>query len=158
MEFRQQPNTKRLVQVLLELSLVSHVSGTSYDSSSSGGRVESKIPTGGIDRHGDREAEFRQKSADHFARRLQNLINGLDRLSNEKVEQLRDELLDQSTQALKDWKYTPAVPGHELERFTKRWKVRVANDDRSAGVVAGFYGISRTSVMRYREQYAGLEE
>lgn len=155
-EFRRQLNTRRLVQVLLELSLISHVKGTSYDPSTSGGKPESTIPSGGIDRKGDRETEFRQKSAEHFARRLQGVIDGLNRLSNLRVEQLRDEILEQAMKALCDWRRTPDAEGVDPEHGTLAWKCRVANDPRSSRVVAGHYGTTHVSVIRYRRQYAGI--
>lgn len=136
--------------------MVSHVRGTSYDTSSSHGKVETMTPTGGVDRQGDREPEFRQKSAEHFARRLQGIVDGLDQLSQARAEALRDEILEQTTQALRDWRFTPDVPGVEPAYGTLAWKCKIANDPRSSRIVAGHYGTSHVSVLRYREQYGGI--
>ena len=156
LEFQQQPGTRRLLQALLDLSLVSHVRGTAYDSSSTGGKIESALPTGGIDRRGDREEEFRQKSVDHFVRRLQGIVDGLGRMSQARAEELRDEILQQAIDALEAWRYTPDVPGVEPERGTLAWKCKIANDPRSSRVVAGHYGTSHVTVLRYRRDYLGI--
>lgn len=56
------------------------------------------------------------------------------------------------------WRRTPQVPGHDPEAGTRSWKIRVANDSRSSRVVAGHYGVSHVTVLRYRAQYVGVAE
>lgn len=135
---------------------MSQTKGASYDSNTGFRQPESSIPSGGIDHKGDREPEYRQKSADHFARQLQALVNGLEKLSQSRAEEIRDEIFKEAAKALKDWRFTPDVPGLEPERGTLQWKCKIANDVRSSRIVAGHYGVSHVSVLRYRKQYAGI--
>lgn len=152
-----QSRTKQLVQVIIELTLVSHVRGTSYDKTPTSGKPESLgLPPGGVDRKGDREDSYRQKSAEHFARRLEGLCRGLDKCSDKRAESLRDEILTDAREAIRAWRVTPNVPGVEPERGTLQWKCKIANDPRPSRVVAGHFGTSHVSVLRYRKQYAGI--
>jgi len=158
-ELEAQPRTKQLAQVLLELSMVSHVSGTSTDSSGGGDSsddIGGKRPPGGIDHKGDRSDAFRQKSADFFVQRYAGLVKGVSRMSDEVVEAIRDEILLEAESSLKDWRKTPEVAGKDPDWGTWEWKCRVADDPRPSRVVAGHYGISHVSVIRYRKQYKGV--
>src|SRR5208282_2359620 len=96
-----QPETRALIDVLVDLQLVSHARTADYDPTSRGGGDSSPLPAGGIDHRGDKQPSFRQKSALHFSRRLENLVAGLDRLSDERAERIRDEILDQARVALR---------------------------------------------------------
>ena|ERR1700752_2293614 len=158
-ELAVQPGTRRLVQTILELTLVSHVSGTSYDSSGGGSgvhEISGAAPPGGVDHKGDRTQTFRQKSADVFARRLRGLESRCETLSDEDAVSIRDEILTDATAALRDWRKTPDVPGQDPDRGTFQWKCRVAEDERSSRQVATHYGVSHVSVLRWRQQYRGL--
>ena len=148
------------MDVLTDLSLVSHVRGTNYDPTTSGGGGSSAnpLPPGGVDRKGDREESYRQKSADHFVRRLNGLVRRLPQISDPDAESARDDILAGAREALKSWRQTPQVAGHDPEAGTRAWKIRVANDPRSSRMVAGHYGVSHVTVLRYREQYAGVAE
>lgn len=160
-ELEAQPRTKELVQVLLDLSLVSHVRGVSYDTSGGGksaSETSGSIPPGGIDRRGDKQDNFRQKSADVFVRRLNGLLRRADRISAESAEATRDEILSDAETALRSWRRTPEIPGRDPDHGTRGWKIRIANDERPSRVVAGKYGISHVSVLRYRRDYGGLVE
>ena len=154
-----QQRTRELRQVLTDLALVSHVRGTSYDSSGGGGARSDKSgtePPGGVDRRGDKSGSYRQKSHLVFLRRLDGLAKSLDRFTIDEAEAIRDEILDEAVACLRDWRKTPEVPGQDPDRGTYEWKVRVANDPRPSRAVAGFYGISHVSVLRYRKDYLGL--
>jgi hypothetical protein len=160
-ELLAQPATRELRQVLLDLSLISHVRGVSYDSSGGGGAKDEssgQLPPGGPDRKGDREDNFRQKTHFVFLRRYTSLANGLHKLSDARAESIRDEILTDARRALRDWRKTPTVPGRDPDHGSLQWKIRVANDDRSSRIVAGVNGISHVTVLRYREQYRGLTE
>ncbi len=151
---------RTLKQVLTELSLVSHVPGVGYDSSGGGsgpGDKSGARPPGEVDWKGDREPDFRQKSHLHFLRRLSGIARGLEKLSDERVERLLDELLSDAKDALEAWRKSPQPEGLDPIKGSKAWKIAIANDQRPSRVVAGYYGISHVTVLRYREQYEGVE-
>lgn len=136
--------------------MVSHVRGTAYDVSSSGGNGQPLLPPGGIDHRGDRQPEYRQKSVDHFVQRWNGLVSRLDRMGGEHAMAVRDEILREALAALKDWRRTPPIAGKDPDEGSFEWKCRVANDPRPSRVVAGQYGVSHVTVIRYRRQYAGV--
>lgn len=156
----QHPKLRELKQVILDLSLVSHVTSASYDSSGGGASPKSKAgarPPGEPDWKGDHEPDYRQKSHLHFVRRLRNLSRGVEKLSDERAVEILDQILKDARDALQAWRKTPQPAGADPQRGTKAWKIAIANDDRPSRVVAGHYGISHVSVLRYREQYSGVE-
>lgn len=160
-DLEAQQATKQLRQVLLDLSLVSHVRGVSHDSSGGGGGADEtsgRLPPGGPDRKGDSEPTFRQKTHLHYIRRYEGLVRGLSQLSDSRAEGIRDEILSDARVALDAWRKTPRVPGRDPDHGTLQWKVRVANDPRSSRQVATTYGISHVTVLRLRKQYEGISE
>ena len=152
---------RELRQVLTDLSLVSHVSGAPIDSSGGGsgpGDKSGARPPGEVDWKGDKEPDFRQKSHVHFVRRLSALSRGLHKLSDERAELILDEILKDAKDALHAWQKSPVPAGTDPSPGTRAWKIQIANDTRSSRVVAGHFGISHVSVIRYREQYSGVTE
>ena len=160
-QLAQHPSTKQLRQVLTELSMVSQVKGAPYDTSGGGSGPHDKSgarPPGEIDWKGDREPSYRQKSHLHFLRRHEGIRKGLAKLSDERAEQLLADLLVDARIALSSWRRTPSTPGVDPEKGTRSWKIRIAKDPRPSREVAGQYGCSHISVLRYRAQYEGVDE
>lgn len=154
------PETKQLRQTLLELSLVSHVRGVSYDSSGGSTPPKEKSgmrPPGGLDHKGDRESDYRQKSHNYFLRRFEGLVSGLDRISDEKALGAVQEILDEAKSSLKDWRHTPRAESLTLERDSFEWKIAIAKDERSSRKVAKHYGVSHVTVLRYRKEFGNVE-
>ena len=99
-------------------------------------------PPGGIDHAGDREPDYRQKSAEHFKRRAL------------KANTLRDfeAILTEARAALEAWRRPPKptepLPGDPL------FKRHVAESAKTAPELARLYGISARTVHRWRRKYA----
>lgn len=145
------PNLPTPEQIIVQLAMVSHVSGTDFDrgSASTDEDIGGKRPPGGVDRQGDRKESYRQKTAEYFARRLARCTGDAER------EALRLE----AERALYDWRHTPEAPNSaELapERGSFLWKCRVADDDRPLEKIKEEYWVSRATVYRYRQKYRGL--
>lgn len=145
----QHPAARELQRIILRLDLVSHVSaaapgkGTPAQDEDIGG----KRPPGGIDRKGDRQANYRQKSAVYFRRRWRhtNTVDGLE------------ALLDEAREAVWAWSHTPTVSMVvEPERNSFFWKCQIADDTRDLEKIKAIYRVSRATVYRYRATYRGL--
>ena len=107
---------------------------------------ETRPPTGGIVRSDERWVEHRQKSAQHFAARLERCWGPDD---------LR-QLLTDVTDALDAWHRTPTVPGVVVERGSFLWRCEIADSDRPIEDIKRVYTVSRATVYRYRARYRGL--
>ena len=126
------------------LELISHTGATALDpqprdtADGTGGQR----PPGGIDHAGDREPDYRQKSAEHFKRRAL------------KANTLRDfeAILTEARAALEAWRRPPKptepLPGDPL------FKRHVAESAKTAPELARLYGISARTVHRWRRKYA----
>lgn len=129
-------------QVILRLALISHAQTVTLEPSARSTEVSrtGNRPPGGIDRKDDREPDYRQKSADYFARRL----SGCNTLKD-----VRLVLLD-AERALDAWQKTPLsgdpLPG---DPFFKRW---VVEHDASDSELARLTGVSRQYIHRIRNQ------
>jgi hypothetical protein len=133
-----------LGQVLLELELVSHVSASRPDSSGrdQGEDIGGKRPPGGIDRRGDREVDYPQKSVEHFRRRLRRAH------SDWQLELI----LEDAKKALQAHRRQPA-PTSEPEYGTPQWKRWVAESNLASSEIARKYCVSGQYVRRIRAIY-----
>lgn len=131
-------------QVILRLALISHAQTVTLEPSARSTEVSrtGNRPPGGVDRKDDREPDYRQKSADHFARRL----SGCNTLKDVQLV-----LLD-AQRALDAWQRTPLsgdpLPG---DPFFKRW---VVEHDASDSELARLTGVSRQYIHRIRQHAA----
>lgn len=154
-ELARHPAVRALRAVLIDLSLVSHVSGASYDASPgakrSGGGAR---PPGGPDGRGDREEAYRQKTALHFARRFERLRQRAGRSSDERVAAALASILEDARAALQDWRKAPRSSRPRPEDLTDFDKAQIASDVRGARSVADEWGVSHTTVLRYRRRYS----
>lgn len=132
------------VHVILQLNMVSQVSGRSLEASSRSSETSrtGNRPPGGVDRFDDRQPDFRQKSAEHFRRRL----NGCRCVRDVRL------VLEDAELALDAWRRTPLsgdpLPG---DPFFKRW---VREHDASDSELARLTGVSRQYINRIRQQAA----
>jgi hypothetical protein len=115
-------------------------------------------PRGGIDRHGDFQVEYRQKSHLYFEHKLNRII-GNPKATPADLK----ELIAEAEQAHEDWIKTPVYKGAEpLERGSFRWKCAIADDDRDPETINRVYAmgktISRPTIYRYRQRYRGLRK
>lgn len=137
---RQTSEYRRAVHVILQLNMISQVSGRSLEASSRSTETSrtGNRPPGGVDRFDDRQPDFRQKSAEHFRRRL----NGCR--STRDVELV----LEDAVAALDAWRRTP-VSGDPLpgDPFFKRW---VREHEASSAELARLTGVSRQYISRIR--------
>lgn len=115
-----------------------------------GRHVGTAIPRGDIDHKGDRTVEYRQKSAEHFARRLQRMVD--DKRRTYTAEQLKD-LHDEALAALEAWRKTPLIAGERPALRDPRWKYWVANCEHSTADILRWYGISRQYLHQIRRKY-----
>jgi hypothetical protein len=131
-------------QVIIRLALISHASTVTFEPSARSTEVSrtGNRPPGGIDFKDDREPDFRQKSAEHFARRLTGCNTPKD---------VQLVLLD-AERALDAWQRTPLsgdpLPG---DPFFKRW---VREHHASSAELARLTGVSRQYIHRIRQQVA----
>lgn len=161
-------------QAIQELTLVSHAPSQSFDpappeddaparwrTSSTSGPVphlghhhgktgDTTIPRGGIDWKGDRTPEYRQKSADHFVRRLKRLHD--DPRRTHDVDELQP-LLKDAREALEAWRKTPLVAGERPALADPRWKYWAANCDHTTADLVRWYGITRQYLHQVRRGY-----
>lgn len=152
-ELAAHPATKALRDVLIDLTMVSHVDGASYDASGGGEkRTGGERPPGGPDRKGDREDGYRQKSAGHFVARFGRLRRACARGRGREAELL--EILTDARQALQDWRKAPSPERPRPEDLTEYHKAQIAADVRSARTVASEWGVSHVTVLRYRRRYS----
>jgi hypothetical protein len=132
-----------LRRVITSLELVSHTSAQALDpqpretTDSKGGAR----PSGGVDHAGDREQDYRQKSADHFMRRV----------GKAKTVGDLEAILGEARDALEAWR-RPPKPLEPLPD-DPRFKSYVAASDKSASELARLHGISARTVHRWRAQY-----
>jgi hypothetical protein len=145
---------RELRQVLAELELVSHVPAVNMDSSSrdAGEDIGGKRPPGGIHRQDDREDSdnpershhHKQKSAEHFKRRL----------ARARGNHQRRQILTEAREALKAWKVQPPPPKDlEPERSSSQWKRYVAESSESHQTLADRFGVSRQYIAEVRRKY-----
>ena len=135
----------------MRLALVSHVPAAGLEPSvrSADDDIGGRRPPGGMDWKGDREPDFRQKSAGYFARRLNGGVS----------EERLAALLEEAREALWAWQHTPDVSGViELEPARKSflWKCRIADDTRPLEQIKGEFQVSQATIYRYRLKYRGL--
>ena len=133
-----------LQRTITSLELMSHAASQALDpqprdtsSSRGGGR-----PPGGVDYAGDREADYRQKSAEHYKRRVGRANTNTDLYL----------ILVDAEQALEAWRRPPrpSEPLPDDPRF-KRW---IAESPSSAPELARIYGLSTRTIHRWRSQYS----
>ena len=138
------PEYRQAKQVIIRLALVSHASTVTFEPSARSTEISrtGNRPPGGIDRRDDHQPDFRQKSADHFAARL----NGCNTLRDVQL------VLTDAERALDAWQRTPLsgdpMPG---DPFFKRW---VREHDASDSELARLTGVSRQYIHRIRQQAA----
>lgn len=134
-----------LKQAIAQLELISQAPTQNLDAFSrdSSGDIGGNKPSGGIDRRGDREPDYKLKSADHFRRRVQKArsILGLE------------EILTDIWATLRAWKCPDPPLGIEPERNTLAWKRMIANSSLSAERLAHKHEIGVRTVYRYRSLY-----
>ena len=155
---------RALRKVVLRLTVVSHVAaaGLGRVTPSSDEDIGGKCPGGGIDRFGDFQVDYRQKTAEHFQRRLWAMVDAAKLFSAPDIEALAVE----AQQAVDAWTRTPDVSGVkdlEPERDSYLWKCAVADDDRDIETInrvwrQGGDPISRSTLYRYRAKYRGLRK
>jgi hypothetical protein len=110
---------------------------------------DTTIPRGNVDYRGDKTPEYRQKSADHFARQLRRLERET-RLCT--ASDLRD-LLKDAEDALEAWHKTPLIAGERPALHDPRWKYWAANCDHTTADLVRWYSISRQYLHQIRQQY-----
>jgi hypothetical protein len=137
--------------VLAQLEMVSHVSAVNYESS--GGRdagesIGGKRPPGGILRADDREADYPQKSVEHFRRRAAKAT------SNGALK----AILADARKALEAARRQPAPDkGTEPKFGEPGWKRYIAESDEKANVLAARFGCSRAYIEEVRRKYREAE-
>jgi hypothetical protein len=139
-----QPEYRECRQVIIRLALVSHAATATFEPSARSTETSrtGNRPPGGIERRDDGQPDFRQKSADHFAARL----NGCNTVRDVQL------VLTEAERALDAWRRTPLsgdpMPG---DPFFKRW---VREHDASDSELARLTGVSRQYIHRIRQQAA----
>lgn len=176
----------QLRRVVLRISLMSHAPTQSYDVVMKGDDVpnapprwrmndrrapvphmgahsakggDTLIPRGDVPRQDDKEADFRQKSHLYFERKLNRIV----RYGRSTSADL-DALLEEATQALEDWRRTPAVAGVEPERGSYFWRCAIADaggsslSDQELTAIKSKYTVSKATIYRYRKQLRGIRK
>ena len=142
---------ERAYNAVVRLGLVSHANTQNIDSDGRGadsGKPGSRPPTGGIDRRGDREPDYPQKSQDVFIRRL----------SRARTAHAYEQIADDAEATLKAWARTPECDGF-LERvdengdFRFSFKRMIANSDDPIATLARIHGITRKTIYVWRSLY-----
>lgn len=132
-----------LRQILANLEMMSQVDAVNLAPSprNADEDVGGKRPPGGIDRKGDREPDYPQKSADHFHRRL----NGA------RTQPQVDAILTDAEQALNAWR-NQAVP-KDPEYGSPQWKKYVAASTLTHGELAKRFNVKRSYIQQIRREY-----
>lgn len=136
---------RELRRSVLKLTLISHANPANLDPSH-GTTTESKggkRPPGGIDRFGDYQLSYRQKSADHFVHQLRYVR------TVEDLEQLAQDAHD----AVDAWKRTLIPEGQPPEYGTPQWKRWVAHSPLGTGELARRFSVSRQYILRIKRDY-----
>ena len=136
---------EELTRTIMRLALVSHVSAMSLEPStrSSDEDIGGKRPPGGPDWQGDRQPEYRQKTALYFVRRLRRC----------HTDQGLSELLEEAQRALWDWQHTPIPPGQPPALGDPQWKLWIGQSTEDAGVLATRFSVTRRYINKVRQQY-----
>lgn len=119
-------------------------------------------PRGAVDRFGDFQAEYRQKSHVYFEQKLNRIVG----YAKSTVKDL-EALLAEARQALEDWQKTPEFKGAQpMERGSFQWKCAIADHgnstltDQDVREINRLYAmgkvVHRSAIYRYRAQYRGL--
>ena len=142
---------RTLRKVVLRLTVVSHVAaaGLGRVTPSSDEDIGGKCPGGGIDRFGDFQVDYRQKTAEHFQRRLWAMVDAAKLFSAPDIEALAVEAHD----AVEAWCKTPMPSGERPAMADPRWKYWAANCGHSTSDLVRWYGISRQYVHQVRKAY-----
>lgn len=132
-----------LEHVVLQIAMVSHVSAASLEpsSKSSDEDIGGKRPPGGVDWQGDREPDYRQKSAAYFVRRLRDHPAQVDLL------------LVEARGCLDAWRRTLIPEGQEPEFGSPQWKRWVAESLEDGGSLARRFNVSRQYIWEVRRAY-----
>lgn len=156
---------------ILRLSLVSHAPTVSYDGMS---RSSTESPGGGrppgepdLPRRRDFEdysENFRQKPAEWFVTRLRREARqfGRGRITVHEFIERVSALTADAERALRDWQRTPPANQAQIQFQnvgvpTLEWRIKIARDKGTSRQIADRYGISHTSVLRYRREYANID-
>ena len=141
-----------LNRAITRLCLISHAPAMTLGRSvrSSDEDIGGKRPTGGINGQDDREADFRQKSVEHFRARIARC----------DTPEAARSLLVEVEDTIWAWTHTPDVDGIkelEPEHGSFLWKCNIADNDREhVRDIARRLGIGEATVYRYRAKYRGL--
>ena len=131
-----------LRQTIAELDLVSEVPAVELGRSSKSADP-SREPYGGVDREGDKEAEWVMKSADYFRRKL----------SRAQTQEQLEGLLKAARASLRASRRQAEPQGLEPEKWTLAWRRMIANSDLPIEKLAATHCIGRRTVARYRSLY-----
>ena len=130
-------------QAIMQLSFISHAPSANFEPSTRSS-TESRTgnrPPGGIDRRDDREADYKQKSADHFIKRL-NSANTLSDIRQIAIE---------ATAALSAWRHAPLGTLEPMvgDPSFRRWVLKQTAPDSE---LARRKGCSRQYINQIRRQ------
>lgn len=132
---------REAVQVIVQLNLVSHASGISFEATSRSSETSrtGNRPPGGVDWRDDRQPDFRQKSAQHFQRRLNHC----------RTRQDIQMVLADAKDALEAWRKTPLGPRDPMpgDPLFRRW---VIEHEATDSELARLTGVSRQYINRIR--------
>lgn len=157
---------------ITRLSLVSHAPTVGYDAAS---RSSTEHPGGGrppgepdLPRRKDFEdysENFRQKPAEWFVTRFRREARqfGRGRITVTEMIERVSALTADAERALRDWQRTPPADQAQIQfqssgAPTLEWRIKIARDKGTSRQVASRYGISHTSVLRYRRDYDDVDQ
>ena len=141
------PKAHQLRQVVVRLDMVSHAKTLNWSPVVSQGKNDGGgRPSGGLVRKDDWQEDYRQKSGEYFRRRAKRV----------ETEAELGLLLAEAEATVEAWRRAPASPGVDVPNNILLRRCVIAEDTRDISTVASFYGVSRSTVKRYRQQYRGL--
>ena len=138
-----------LTRTIMRLAMVSHVSAVSLEPSvrSSDEDIGGRRPPGGPDWKGDRQPEYRQKTAMYFVRRLRRCHS----------DQSLSELLVEARQALWDWQHTPIPAGQPPALGDPQWKLWIGQSTEHTSDLARRFGVTERYINKVRREYRLLK-
>jgi hypothetical protein len=132
-------------QLVAELELMSHGNAMSTGTRPSSEHPGGKRPTGGVDRHDDREPDFEQKSHAHFQARLRGC----------RCDEDVKAVIADAKRALDAWRRTPAPTDPLWGTF--ECGVMIANSELPDVHWARIYCVSKARVGQVKRQFRGVK-